>query len=92
MAASAVLGGFVFATVGTLPASAESAKPDDPNGYAEVIRFGAQEDHDAYPGPGNVVGGRRSDIASSGDGGSLSTFVQTIKEIVGSTPNPPGQN
>jgi hypothetical protein len=87
-----MIGGLMFATAGTLPASAESAKPDDPNGYGEVVNFGAREDHDVYPDPCNVVGGRRSDIASSGDDVGLSTFVHMIKAIVGSTPSPPGQN
>jgi hypothetical protein len=32
------------------------------------VSFGAQEDHDLYPGPGNVVGGFRHDAARNADG------------------------
>jgi len=71
--------------------NANSAKPEDPNGYGEIVRFGAREDHDLYPGPGNVVGGVRSDIASSGPG-ELSNFVKGRQELGGSRPNPPGHN
>jgi len=69
----------------------DPAKPEDPNGYGEIVRFGAREDHDLYPGPGNVVGGVRSDIASSGPG-ELSSFVKGRQELGGGRPNPPGQN
>lgn len=86
-----MLAGSVLAIIDCAPAVAESAAPADPNRYAEVVSFGAQEDHDLYPGPGNVVGGRRSDVASSGDGVGLSTFVTAIRTAVGSVPTPPGQ-
>jgi hypothetical protein len=77
------------ALASTAPASAQSAQPDDPDGYAEVVQFGAHEDHDLYPAPGNVIGDVRSEIASSGEGVGISTFVQVLKAAVGSTPNPP---
>lgn len=85
LTAIAAIGG-----VGTV--HADSAKPDDPNGYAEVVSFGAQEDHDLYPGPGNVVGDVRSDVASSGEGHGVSEFVDQVKGFTGSLPNPPGRD
>jgi hypothetical protein len=77
---------------GTAPAFADGAQPADPNGYAEVVQFGAHEDHDLYPAPGNVIGNVRSEVASSGAGGGVSPFVQVIKSAVGSTPSPPGHD
>jgi hypothetical protein len=71
--------------------AAESAKPEDPNGYGERVRFGAKEDHDIYPGPGNVVGGFRHDAARNSEGPGVSAEVQEFREGTGSTPNPPGQ-
>jgi hypothetical protein len=62
----------------------------NPDGYADVVQFGAHEDHDLYPGPGNVIGDVRSAEASTGEGTGLSTFVMTVKEWTGSTPNPEG--
>jgi hypothetical protein len=81
----------VMALIGAAPTQADSAKPEDPNGYGEVVNFGAREDHDVYPGPGNVIGGVRSDIATSGPG-ELGSFVQQRRQDFGSTPNPPGKN
>jgi len=67
------------------------ATPLDPDGYGDIVEFGAQEDHDLYPGPGNVVGDVRSSIATSSTDQGLSPFVQSIREEAGSTPTPPGK-
>lgn len=81
----------VVAAIGTATAAhADSAKPADPNGYGGVVSFGAREDHDLYPGPGNVIGDVRSAVASGGDGTGLSEFVKSVKGFTGSTPKPPG--
>jgi hypothetical protein len=80
------------ALAGGASASAESAKPDDPNGYAVIVQFGAREDHDLHPGPGNVIGDVRSGVASSGEGAGVSAFVHEIKTEAGSTPSPPGRS
>ena len=56
--------------------AAGSAKPADPNGYGERVRFGATEDHDIYPGPGNVVGGFRHDAARNSDGPGVAAEVK----------------
>ena len=85
-----VAGAALAALLVAAPAHAESAQPVNPDGYADVVQFGAHEDHDLYPGPGNVIGDVRSAEASTGEGTGLSTFVMTVKEWMGSTPNPPG--
>jgi hypothetical protein len=83
------LAGVAWADTPADPGSnANSAKPDEPNGYAKVVKFGAREDHDLHPAPGNVVGGVRSNEASSGDRVGISTFVRGIQEAVGSRPKP----
>ena len=42
----------------------------------ERVSFGAQEDHDLYPGPGNVVGGVRHDLARNDVGPGVAVEVQ----------------
>ena len=70
--------------------SADPASPENPSGYAEVVSFGAQEDHDLYPGPGNVIGDVRSDIASGGGGTGVSNFVDLVRTATDSKPSPSG--
>ena len=71
--------------------AAESAKPDDPNAYGDVVQFGARQDHDLFPGPGNTIGDVRSNIAKNSDDRGVAPFVEGVKETFGSTPNPPGK-
>jgi len=69
-----------------------AATPDNPRQYGQSVKFGATEDHDITPGPGNVVGDNRSTWAKNGTFGTgLGTFVRDFREDVGSTPNPPGR-
>ena len=82
----------ILAAIGTATAAnADSAKPADPNGYGVVVSFGAREDHDLYPGPGNVIGDVRSGVARSGEGTGVSEFVASVRVDTSSTPNPPGR-
>ena len=71
--------------------SADSAKPENPSGYSTIVSSHAREDHDNWPGPGNVVGGRRGDVAPLGPG-DLRDLVNFVKDVMGTQPNPPGQN
>ena len=54
----------------------DNAPPADPKGWGERVSFGAQEDHDLYPGPGNVVGGFRHDAARNDVGPGVAAEVQ----------------
>jgi hypothetical protein len=75
--------------LGFVGAAQAGATPDNPSGYGGIVQFGAQEDHDLYPGPGNVIGDVRSGIATTSDEKGLAPFVESVRESAGSTPNPP---
>ena len=70
----------------------DSAKPANPSAYGDVVQFGARQDHDLFPGPGNTIGDVRSNIAKNSDTRGVAPFVESVKETFGSTPNPPGRN
>jgi hypothetical protein len=81
---------FLFLSMSSPAFSWDPATPDDPDAYGEFVQERAQWDHDVLPGPGNAVGDMRSGLAKNSTNRGLQPQVKFIRELVGSTPNPPG--
>jgi hypothetical protein len=77
-------------SLGSPAFSWDPATPDDPDAYGGFVQERAQYDHDVTPGPGNAVGDTRSGLAKNSTYRGLAPTVKFIRELVGSTPNPPG--
>ncbi len=63
--------------------SRDPTPPENPKGWGERVSFGAQEDHDLYEGPGNVVGGFRHDNARNGEGPGVAAEIYGFMEEFG---------